>query len=151
LGAALWAGVAGAASPFGADIHIGTTGVGVNGQYRLGDDLALRGFADMHPFKNSFLISGGAYFGDRNVSLDATPKANVVVNGVALAPAQVGAPHGEGPDDMPAHIRAALTPARLSIPLLDGRLALGTWRGVYPFEHRLRPHSREIAVHLLGE
>ena|SRR6185312_3930989 len=56
----------------------------------------------------------------------------------------------EGPDDMPAHIRAALTQTQLSIPLLDGRLALGTWQGVYLFEHRRRPHTREIALHLLG-
>ena len=52
---------------------------------------------------------------------------------------------------MPAHIRAALTAASLSIPLIDGRLALGTWQGVYLFEHRRAPHRREIAVHALGE
>ena len=60
--------------------------------------------------------------------------------------------HGdEGPDDMPAHIRAALTGVHLSIPLIDGRLALGTWQGVYLFEHRRAPHRREIALHLIGE
>jgi len=57
----------------------------------------------------------------------------------------------EGPDDMPAHIRAALTGVHLSIPLIDGRLALGTWQGVYLFEHRRAPHRREIALHLIGE
>jgi len=57
----------------------------------------------------------------------------------------------EGPDDMPAHIRAALTGVNLSIPLIDGRLALGTWQGIYLFEHRRRPHRRSIALHLLGE
>jgi secondary thiamine-phosphate synthase enzyme len=57
----------------------------------------------------------------------------------------------EGPDDMPAHIRAALTNVSLSIPLIGGRLALGTWQGVYLFEHRRRPHVREIALHLIGE
>jgi secondary thiamine-phosphate synthase enzyme len=56
----------------------------------------------------------------------------------------------EGPDDMPAHIRAALTLTQLSIPLADGRLLLGTWQGVYLFEHRARPHRREIALHLMG-
>ena len=56
----------------------------------------------------------------------------------------------EGPDDMPAHIRAALTGIHLSIPLIEGRLALGTWQGVYLFEHRTRPHRRQIALHLLG-
>lgn len=57
----------------------------------------------------------------------------------------------EGPDDMPAHLRAALTQAQLSIPLAGGRLALGTWQGIYLFEHRRRPHRREVALHLIGE
>ena len=56
----------------------------------------------------------------------------------------------EGPDDMPAHIRAALTGVQLSIPLIDGRLALGTWQGVYLFEHRRAAHRREVAMHLIG-
>jgi len=56
----------------------------------------------------------------------------------------------EGPDDMPAHIRSTLTGAQLSIPLIGGRLALGTWQGVYLFEHRRRPHAREVALHLIG-
>jgi len=56
----------------------------------------------------------------------------------------------EGPDDMPAHIRTALAPVALTIPLLDGRLALGTWQGIYLFEHRRRPHTRTLALHLLG-
>lgn len=54
----------------------------------------------------------------------------------------------EGPDDMPAHIKAALTPVSLSIPVMGGRLALGTWQGIYLFEHRQRPHRREVALHL---
>ena len=57
----------------------------------------------------------------------------------------------EGPDDMPAHIRAALTGVQLAIPVIDGRLALGTWQGIYLFEHRRAPHRREIAAHLIGE
>ncbi|MGC1389116.1 MAG: secondary thiamine-phosphate synthase enzyme YjbQ [Steroidobacteraceae bacterium] len=57
----------------------------------------------------------------------------------------------EGPDDMPAHIRTALTQVQLSIPLIEGRLALGTWQGIYLFEHRRRPQSRTLALHLLGE
>ena len=56
----------------------------------------------------------------------------------------------EGPDDMPAHLRAALTQVQLTIPLIGGRLALGTWQGIYLFEHRLRPHRRTLAVHLIG-
>ena len=57
----------------------------------------------------------------------------------------------EGPDDMPAHLRSALTAAQLSIPISEGRLLLGTWQGIYLFEHRRQPHEREIALHLVGE
>ncbi len=57
----------------------------------------------------------------------------------------------EGPDDMPAHIKGALTQTQLSIPVSDGRLALGTWQGIYLFEHRHAPHQRELALHLIGE
>ena len=52
----------------------------------------------------------------------------------------------EGPDDMPAHIKAAVLPVSLTIPILNGRLGLGTWQGVYLFEHRDAPHRREILV-----
>jgi secondary thiamine-phosphate synthase enzyme len=57
----------------------------------------------------------------------------------------------EGPDDMPAHIRSALTQTSLSIPLRDGRMVLGTWQAIYVFEHRDKGHDREIAVHVMGE
>ncbi len=56
----------------------------------------------------------------------------------------------EGPDDMPAHIKASLTDVSLSIPLLNGHLALGTWQGLYVFEHRTQPHTRGLVLHLLG-
>ena len=57
----------------------------------------------------------------------------------------------EGPDDMPAHVRSALTATQLAIPVMEGRLALGTWQGIYLWEHRLRGHTRELAVHVAGE
>ena len=57
----------------------------------------------------------------------------------------------EGPDDMPAHVRAALTAVQLSIPLQSGRLRLGTWQAIYLWEHRHSAHRREVALHLLGE
>ena len=57
----------------------------------------------------------------------------------------------EGDDDMPAHIRTALTAVNLSIPIIDGNLALGTWQGIYLWEHRTQAHSRHVLVHLLGE
>jgi secondary thiamine-phosphate synthase enzyme len=57
----------------------------------------------------------------------------------------------EGADDMPAHIRAALTQTSLTIPVARGRLGLGTWQGLYVFEHRYRPHRRTVLLHLIGE
>jgi secondary thiamine-phosphate synthase enzyme len=56
----------------------------------------------------------------------------------------------EGPDDMPAHVRSALTAVQLSIPVTNGRMALGTWQGIYLWEHRSRPHRRQVALHLIG-
>jgi len=57
----------------------------------------------------------------------------------------------EGPDDMPAHLRATLTGVNLQIPVLRGRMRLGTWQGIYLAEHRRMPHRREIALHMMGE
>jgi secondary thiamine-phosphate synthase enzyme len=57
----------------------------------------------------------------------------------------------EGPDDMPAHLRAALTQVQLSIPVADGAPVLGTWQGIYLFEHRAEPHRRQVAVHIIGD
>jgi secondary thiamine-phosphate synthase enzyme len=57
----------------------------------------------------------------------------------------------EGPDDMPSHIRSALTQTSISIPLHKGRLALGTWQGIYVFEHRDAPHRREVMLHIVGD
>ncbi|MEJ0098093.1 MAG: secondary thiamine-phosphate synthase enzyme YjbQ [Bauldia sp.] len=69
-----------------------------------------------------------------------------------LAPESAGYIHdAEGPDDMPAHLRAALTAVSLSIPVEGGRLVLGTWQGIYLFEHRRAPHRRDVVLHLIGE
>lgn len=57
----------------------------------------------------------------------------------------------EGPDDMSAHVKSALSAVSLSIPVADGRPALGTWQGVFVFEHRLAPHRRRVVVHVVGE
>ena len=57
----------------------------------------------------------------------------------------------EGPDDMPAHLRTALTGVQLSIPVVEGALSLGTWQGIYLFEHRRSPHQREVVLHFIGE
>lgn len=56
----------------------------------------------------------------------------------------------EGPDDMPAHVRSALTQTNLSIPVVGGRMALGTWQGIYLFEHRSAAHRRSVVLHLAG-
>jgi secondary thiamine-phosphate synthase enzyme len=57
----------------------------------------------------------------------------------------------EGPDDMPAHIRTALTQTSIGVPVIGGLPVLGTWQGLYLFEHRARPHSREVVLHIIGE
>jgi len=68
-----------------------------------------------------------------------------------LAPRHAGYVHGaEGPDDMPAHIRTMVTDSSLAIPVTGGRLALGTWQGIYLIEHRDRPHRREIVLQVIG-
>ena len=69
----------------------------------------------------------------------------------AMAPESGAYEHSaEGPDDMPAHLRAALTGNSLTIPVADGRLLLGTWQGIFLAEHRRAPHKRNVAAHLLG-
>jgi len=69
-----------------------------------------------------------------------------------LAPEDAGWRHdAEGPDDMPAHIKTMLTATSLQIPVLRGELALGTWQAIYLFEHRMRPHRREIVLQFIGE
>jgi secondary thiamine-phosphate synthase enzyme len=57
----------------------------------------------------------------------------------------------EGPDDMPAHIKAALTQTSIGVPVVGGEAALGTWQGIYLFEHRARPHRRQVVLHIIGE
>ena len=59
--------------------------------------------------------------------------------------------HAEGPDDMPAHIRAALTQTHLAVPVSGNKMLLGTWQGIFLFEHRRAPHKREVLLHLCGE
>ena len=70
-----------------------------------------------------------------------------------LVPEDVSLYHhrSEGADDMPAHIKGALTQTTLSIPISGGRLALGTWQGIYLFEHRVRPHQRQLIMHAVGD
>ncbi len=69
-----------------------------------------------------------------------------------IAPEDASYAHDdEGPDDMPAHIRAMLTGVQLCVPIMAGRMALGTWQGIYLAEHRRAPHRREVILHLIGD
>jgi secondary thiamine-phosphate synthase enzyme len=85
---------------------------------------------------------------------NASPAAHRDLEAYFERIAREGGPYehdDEGPDDMPAHLRAALTQTQLTIPLLNARLALGRWQGIFLFEHRRAPHERQIVLHLMGE
>ena len=83
---------------------------------------------------------------------DATVRVDLQAYFNRIAPEDGPYEHdSEGPDDMPAHLKTALTQVQLSIPVVKGNLALGTWQGIYLFEHRVRPHRRQIVLHLIGE
>lgn len=82
---------------------------------------------------------------------DPTVRADLEAFFKWLVPENVGYRHSaERPDDMPAHIRSALTQTQLSVPVVEGRTVLGTWQGIYLWEHRAAPHRRDVALHLLG-
>ncbi len=83
---------------------------------------------------------------------DPTVRRDIKAYFERLAPEDGPYEHNsEGPDDMPAHLKTALTQVQLPIPVIAGELVLGTWQGVYLFEHRARPHRRHIVLHLIGE
>ena len=82
---------------------------------------------------------------------DADVLADLVDALERLAPEHGRYRHGaEGPDDMPAHIKASLTATSLAIPVTDGAMVLGTWQGIYLWEHRMRRHERDLALHFMG-
>ena len=84
---------------------------------------------------------------------DPTVREDLVAFFDRLAPEddRLYAHDAEGADDMPAHLKTALTQVQVSVPLVGGRLALGTWQGLYLFEHRRAPHRRKVALHLIGD
>jgi secondary thiamine-phosphate synthase enzyme len=87
-----------------------------------------------------------------NENADPDVRTDLVAYFERLAPEDGPYVHdAEGPDDMPAHIRTALTQTHLSIPVEAGKPLLGTWQGIYLFEHRRAPHTREIALHFIGD
>ena len=84
-------------------------------------------------------------------SSDPDVQADIIDALDRLAPEDISYRHHmEGPDDMPAHIKAMVMPVSLSIPVAAGHMRLGTWQGVYVVEHRARPHVREVALHFMG-
>jgi len=86
-----------------------------------------------------------------NESADPDVRADLVAFFERIAPEDGPYVHdAEGPDDMPAHLRTALTQTHLSIPVQKGKPLLGTWQGIYLFEHRRAPHTREVALHFIG-
>lgn len=124
-----------------------------------------RGFTDLTEVVRRFVAEIGARDGEvslfcRHTSASLTIQENadpdVRVDLLTaldrLAPQHAGWVHDtEGPDDMPAHVKAVLTGIHLAIPVMDGRLALGTWQGIYLIEHRTRGHRRELVVAFVGD
>jgi secondary thiamine-phosphate synthase enzyme len=135
-------------------------------QHRVFIDTAGRGLTEITPSVASWVVSAGMRNGLLTVFIRHT-SASLLIQENADPEVQRDlerflarlVPDGdplfehtaEGRDDMPAHVRTALTSTQLSVPVMDGALALGTWQGIYVYEHRLRGHRREVVLHLLGE
>lgn len=127
-------------------------------------DTAGESFIDFSTEVRSFLTESGIVSGSmtlfvRHTSASLTIQENAdpdVLKDLVtvlrrLAPRDGGWIHdAEGPDDMPAHIRTMLTATSLQVPVIGGRLALGTWQGIYLIEHRARPHRREVVMQAIG-
>lgn len=124
-----------------------------------------RGFVEITGAVAAFLQGVGAREGEVSVfcrhtsasltlqeNADPDVKTDLLTALERLAPERAGWVHAlEGPDDMPAHIKAVLTGVSLAVPVTAGRMALGTWQGIYLVEHRTRPHRREMVVAFVGE
>lgn len=124
-----------------------------------------RGFTDITGAVADFLTDAGASEGEVSVfcrhtsasltiqeNADPDVRVDLLTALDRLAPEDAGWVHDmEGPDDMPAHVKAMLSGISLSVPVIGGRMALGTWQGLYLIEHRARPHQRELVVAFVGE
>ena len=141
-----------------------TTATEVIATAELGEQTPGEGFLDITADVREFIASAGARDGTlslflRHTSASLTIQENAdpdvlrdLVSALRhLAPRDFGWVHDtEGPDDMPAHVRTMLTGVSLQVPVLDGRLQLGTWQGVYLIEHRARPHRRQVILQFTG-
>ena len=131
-------------------IQIATRGKGL---YEFTDQLA-RWLAE-HPVETGLLTvfiqhTSASLTIQENADPDVVHDLNTFFNRIAPEDNRLYRHTVEGPDDMPAHIRAALTLTQLSIPIVKGGMALGTWQGVYVFEHRAAAHRRTVVLHLMG-
>ena len=134
-------------------------------QHRLRIRTSGRGFTDVTSHVRAFLAEHRCETGLMTVfcrhtsaslliqeNADPTVRSDLEAYFERIAPESAIYEHDtEGPDDMPAHIRTALTQTHLAIPIVNGEPALGTWQGIYLFEHRRAPHTRELVLHLVGE
>jgi secondary thiamine-phosphate synthase enzyme len=127
-------------------------------------DTCGQGFTDITTEAVRFVTEAGAGHGTLQLFLrhtsaslviqenaDPDVQADLVTALDRIAPADAGWVHDtEGPDDMPAHVKAMVNGVSLQVPVIDGRLALGTWQGIYLAEHRVRPHRREVVLQFIG-
>jgi secondary thiamine-phosphate synthase enzyme len=123
-----------------------------------------QGFTDITREAARFVVEAGASHGTLQLFLRHTSASLVIQENAdpdvqvdlvtaldRIAPADAGWVHDtEGPDDMPAHVKAMINGVSLQVPVTDGRLALGTWQGIYLAEHRVRPHRREVVLQFIG-
>jgi secondary thiamine-phosphate synthase enzyme len=134
-------------------------------QHKLIIETSGRGFTEVTSKVRGFLVAHGCQTGLMTIfcrhtsaslliqeNADPSVRSDLEVYFDRIAPESPIYEHDtEGPDDMPAHIRTALTQTHLAVPVVDRELALGTWQGIYLFEHRRAPHTRELVLHLVGE
>ena len=133
------------------EIHVQTRGKGL---YEFTDQVEtwLRGTAVSEGLLTAFVRHTSASLTiQENADPDVVADLNDFFGRVAPEDNRLYRHTIEGPDDMPAHIRAALTLTQVSVPVISGRMALGTWQGLYVFEHRSRSHNRKVLLHVIGE
>lgn len=132
-------------------LEVATRGKGL---YEITGQIA--GWLSRHPIKSGLLTvfvqhTSASLLVQENADPDVVHDLNAFFNRLVTEDTGLYRHTSEGPDDMPSHIRAALTLTQISIPIEEGRMALGTWQGLYVFEHRAAAHRRRVLLHLIGE